>query len=109
MLTLLLRIARRGLLLLMLTLSPFISAESTAASVESLAAADLQNQIEPTEIKPLQAGEQSFTVLEKPAMTAFTKGTVILVPDWSQHAASPRMINLLRQQLVDYESLPRCA
>ncbi len=102
MITLLRRIPPRRLLLLMLTLSPFIVAESTAASVESVSTSDLQNQIDPTEIKPLQAGEQSFTVLEKPAMTAFTKGTVILVPDWSQHAASPRMINLLRQQLVDY-------
>lgn len=102
MITLLLRIAPCGSLLLLLTFSPFTVAQSSAASIESLYAADLQHQIEPTEIKPLQAGEQTFTVLEKTAMTAFTKGTVILVPDWSQHAASPRMINLLRQQLVDY-------
>lgn len=102
MITLKLRIASCGLLLLLLTHSCFIHAESTAASIESLSAADLQNQIDPIEIKPLQAGDLTFTVLEKPAMTAFTKGTVILVPDWSQHAASPRMINVLRQQLVDY-------
>jgi hypothetical protein len=100
MITFKFRSAARGLLLLLLS-SP-IHAENAAGSVENLTATDLQNQIEPIEIKPLQAGEQSFTVLEKPAMTAFTKGTVILVPDWSQHAASPRMINLLRQQLVDY-------
>lgn len=82
--------------------SPNIWAQSSAASIESTTTADLQNQLDPAEFKPLQAGDQTFTVLEKPAMTAFTKGTVILVPDWSQHAASPRLINLLRQQLVDY-------
>lgn len=102
MITSLFYMARCGLVLLLLTISPIIYAENAPASAESTAAADLQNQFEPTEIKPLQAGEQSFMVLEKPAMTAFTKGTVILVPDWSQHAASPRLINLLRQQLVDY-------
>lgn len=94
-------LAARGLLLLLL-FSPSLSARNAADSVENITAADLQLQLEPSEIKPLQAGEQTFTVLEKPAMTAFTKGTIILVPDWSQHAASPRMINLLRQQLVDY-------
>lgn len=99
--TLNLGLAARGLLLLLL-FSPMLSAENTVESSENLMSSDLQLQIEPSEIKPLQAGEQTFTILEKPAMTAFTKGTVILVPDWSQHAASPRMINLLRQQLVDY-------
>lgn len=94
-------LATAGFLILLL-LPASLQAESAAASRESIAAADLQNQLEPSEIKPLQAGDQSFTVLEKPAMTAFTKGTVILVPDWSQHAASPRMINVLREQLVDY-------
>jgi len=94
-------LATRGLLLLLL-FSPMLCAENVIGSVEEQTSTDLQLQIEPVEIKPLQAGEQTFTVLEKPAMTAFTKGTVILVPDWSQHPASPRMINLLRQQLVDY-------
>lgn len=91
-----------GGFLLLLILSVASYAENTAGSIENMTVSDLQNQMEAIEIKPLQAGEQSFTVLEKPAMTAFTKGTVILVPDWSQHAASPRMINLLREQLVDY-------
>jgi len=102
MITTLFQIARRGLSLVILTISLWVHAESPASNAESLLAADLQNHFDAAEVKPLQAGEQSFTVLERPAMTAFTKGTVILVPDWSQHAASPRMINLLRQQLVDY-------
>lgn len=101
MITFKIRSATRGLLLLLL-LSPAVDANNAELSSESFTTSDLQNQIDPIEIKPLQAGELSFTVLEKPAMTAFTKGTVILVPDWSQHAASPRMINVLRQQLVDY-------
>lgn len=94
-------LAHCGFLLLLLC-SPVLFADNQTEGSENLMSSDLQLQIEPSEIKPLQAGEQTFTVLEKPAMTAFTKGTVILVPDWSQHAASPRMINLLRQQLVDY-------
>jgi hypothetical protein len=91
-----------GLIGLLLLFLPVVAAENATASAESIITADLQNHFETEEIKPLQAGDQSFTVLEKPAMTAFTKGTVVLVPDWSQHAASPRMINVLRQQLVDY-------
>ncbi len=63
---------------------------------------DLQRQLPGNELENLKAGDVTFTTLYKPAMTAFTKGTVILLPDWSQHAASPRAINLLRQQLVDY-------
>ena len=71
-------------------------------SVEQSSGADLQHYLAADEVISLKSGDQPFVALSKPAMTAFTKGSVILVPDWSQHAASPRMINLLRQQLVDY-------
>jgi hypothetical protein len=54
------------------------------------------------EISMLKNAEQEFLTLELKAMTPFTKGTVILIPDWSQHAASPRAINHLRNTLVDY-------
>jgi hypothetical protein len=71
-------------------------------STESLHTDDLQRKFGEKEAKFLKDGEQQFLTLQKTAMTSFTKGTVILVPDWSQHAASPKAIDMLRQQLVDY-------
>lgn len=69
---------------------------------ETQAAGDLQRQLQAQQIQTLTAGEQSFLTLELPAMTPFVKGTVILVPDWSQHAASPKGIDYLRQLLPDH-------
>lgn len=74
----------------------------TIISIEILHADDLQRKFGDKEVKLLKEGEQEFLTLQKTAMTSFTKGTVILVPDWSQHAASPKAIDMLRQQLVDY-------
>lgn len=91
-----------ALLVLLFYCSTTVTAAELAASSESLHTQDLQRQLASAEFSTLQAGEQQFMTLYKPAMTAFNKGTVVLLPDWSQHAASPRMINLLRQQLVDY-------
>lgn len=91
-----------GLLSLMFYACTTVYAAELTTSRESLHTMDLQRQLASAELTPLQAGEQQFMTLYKPAMTAFNKGTVVLLPDWSQHAASPRLINLLRQQLVDY-------
>ncbi len=65
-------------------------------------AGDIQRQLPPEEISMLKNAEQEFLTLELKTMTPFTKGTVILIPDWSQHAASPRAINFLRTTLIDY-------
>ncbi len=63
---------------------------------------DIQRQLPQEEISMLKTAEQEFLTLELKTMTPFTKGTVILIPDWSQHAASPRAINYLRTTLIDY-------
>ncbi len=76
-------------------------AEATV-SVESLFTHDLLKKFGDQEAQLLKGGEQEFLILQKTAMTSFTKGTIIIVPDWSQHAASPKAIDMLRQQLVDY-------
>jgi hypothetical protein len=86
----------------LLMFSSLTPAVEMPASVESSHSLDLQRQLASSEFETLKAGDATFTTLYKPAMTAFTKGTVILLPDWSQHAASPRGIDMLRQQLVDY-------
>lgn len=86
----------------LLLLSSLTQAVEMAPSIESAHTLDLQRQLASSEFETLKAGDLSFVTLYKPAMTAFTKGTVVLLPDWSQHAASPRAINMLRQQLVDY-------
>lgn len=69
---------------------------------ESWTTLDLQRQIPSEQIIMLKNGEQEFLTLELENMTPFNKGTMILIPDWSQHAASPRAIDFLRTQFIDY-------
>lgn len=69
---------------------------------EQQTAGDLQRQIATTQINALKSAQQSFLTLQRAAMTPFVKGTVILVPDWSQHAASPRAVEYLRNYLIDF-------
>lgn len=87
----------RHILLFFLFITPFYG-----SSTELDATGDIQRQMAADEISMLKNAEQEFLTLELKAMTPFTKGTVILIPDWSQHAASPRAINHLRSTLVDY-------
>lgn len=83
-----------------LLLSAFTIKAST--SVEQNANADLLRQLPADEILQLTAQQQEFMLLQRESMTSYTKGTVILLPDASEHPASPKYINLLRQQLTDY-------
>jgi len=64
--------------------------------------ADFSRQLAAPQIQ--QGSTQSHVVLwlDHPAMTPFQKGNVILLPDQSQHAASPRLINFLRQHMPDF-------
>ena len=73
-----------------------------AHSAELETTSDLQRQIPAEEVNILKHLEQEFLTLELKNMTSFSKGTVVLIPDWSQHAASPRAINYLRHALIDY-------
>ncbi len=79
----------------------FIFAFKLPAS-ESLTTQDLQRQLPSEQIIMLKNGEQEFLTLELENMTPFNKGTMIIIPDWSQHAASPRAIDFLRTQFIDY-------
>lgn len=85
--------------LLMLCFSA--SAMSQQSSIEQNSTADLSRQILPEEVKMLGA-EPQFLVLQRESMTAGTKGTVLLIPDATEHAASAKHIDALRQQLNDY-------
>ena len=75
---------------------------NASTSVEQNASADLLRQLPADEILQLTAQQQEFMLLQRENMTSYTKGTVILLPDASEHPASPKYINLLRQQLTDY-------
>lgn len=82
-----------------------LSLASQAESVlwdEQQTSSDLQRQIAAGQINALKSDQQSFLTLQRAAMTPFVKGTVILVPDWSQHAASPRAVEYLRNYLIDF-------
>ena len=83
-------------------LASVLMLSTTGNATELEIAGDLQRQLPPEEISMLKTAEQEFLTLELKTMTPFTKGTVILIPDWSQHAASPRAINFLRTTLIDY-------
>lgn len=86
---------------LLICLSTFSEAEALLWD-EQQTNADLQRQIAASQIQSLQQEQQQFLVLQRSAMTSFSKGTVVLVPDWSQHAASPRAVEYLRNYLIDY-------
>lgn len=62
---------------------------------------DLQRQLPEWEFQHLDSEQDSFTILHRPAMTVFEKGTLILIPDSSLHPATPRQLNFLRQQFND--------
>ncbi|MFC4656044.1 MULTISPECIES: DUF3530 family protein [Rheinheimera] len=91
----------RTLLLVFLLLPASLWAESPA-SAEFWQRSDLERQLDQDEVKIIAAGESEFLTLQLPAMTAEVKGTALLIPDGSQHPASPRYIQTLRQQLIDY-------
>jgi hypothetical protein len=75
---------------------------AVSLSTEQAFVADLSRQIDADELVELPLQQQSFLALRREAMTSYTKGTAILLPDGSEHAASPKHIDTLRQQLNDY-------
>lgn len=92
------------LLLILLNILLSISASSYASALtpEQALTADLNRQLPDYERVEQSVNGSTFLLLQRESMTSFTKGTAVLVPDWSQHAASPKHINHLRQQLTDY-------
>lgn len=72
-----------------------------AVSYSQLQVEDLTRQLPAAEISKIDAAEPVL-LLQRPAMTASRKGTVILLADSAEHAASPKHIDHLRQQLNDY-------
>jgi hypothetical protein len=75
---------------------------SEPVPMEELHKADLTWQLPAEEITELLAGDKSFVALKRAAFTAKVKGTIVLIPDWSQHASSPKYLNLLRTAFNDY-------
>lgn len=63
---------------------------------------DLLRQLPADEILQLSVQQTEFLLLQRESMTSYTKGTALLLPDASEHAASPKHIDILRQQLTDY-------
>lgn len=75
---------------------------SEPVPMEELHKADLTWQLPAEEITELLAGDKSFMALKRAAFTTTVKGTILLIPDWSQHASSPKYLNLLRTAFNDY-------
>lgn len=89
------------LYLLSVLLLPF-HCFAVSLSAEQAFVADLSRQIDTDELVEVPLSQQSFLALRRETMTSYTKGTAILLPDGSEHAASPKHIDTLRQQLNDY-------
>lgn len=68
---------------------------------ESITSADLQARYPNTEILSLKASDDSILALHKKSMAPFTRGTFILLPDGSRHAAIGNIIDPLREEMVD--------
>ncbi|MDX3775062.1 DUF3530 family protein [Chromatiaceae bacterium AAb-1] len=88
-------------LLLLLLFAADAQSSTTALSREQLSSSDLKRQFPDSEITELSITDGSFILLQREAMTRAVKGTAILVPDSSEHAASPKHLGLLREQLND--------
>ncbi|MBY0420139.1 MAG: alpha/beta hydrolase family protein [Pararheinheimera sp.] len=88
-------------LVIMLLLN-FGAYASDPVSMEEWHKSDLSWQLPADEITELLAGDKSFLALKRAAFTAKVKGTILFVPDWSQHASSPKYLNLLRKEFNDY-------
>ncbi|GAB2917907.1 DUF3530 family protein [Rheinheimera gaetbuli] len=87
-------------MLLLMLFSTALHAQSPV-SQEQNHTADLTRQLPAEEIRMLEA-QQPFLVLQRQSLTAATKGTVILIPDGNEHAASAKHIDSLRQYLNEY-------
>lgn len=87
-----------GFLLLLLVSSPLVYA---SASKEHLSATDLQRQFLQSELLQLSANDNDFVLLQHETLTSYTKGTAILLPDSNEHAASPKHLGFLRNQLAE--------
>ncbi|WP_254795598.1 DUF3530 family protein [Arsukibacterium indicum] len=88
--------------LLFATLLQTTAIAQQAHSKQQLSSQDLQQQLLSEEVTELTTDKGSFLTLQRQALTSYTKGTAILVPDWHEHAASPDFINPLRQQMNEY-------
>ena len=88
-------------LVILLLLSCGVRA-SELVSMEEWHKSDLSWQLPADEITELLAGDKSFLALKRAAFTAKVKGTILFIPDWSQHASSPKYLNLLRKEFNDY-------
>ncbi len=80
----------------------FCTYAAEPVSMEEWHKADLSWQLPADEITELLAGDKSFLALKRAAFTAKVKGTILFIPDWSQHASSPKYLNLLRKEFNDY-------
>lgn len=83
---------------LLFSLTVFLSNASFASSL--FIEADLQRHF--PEHEQVQLGQDpTFLALKRPYQTGFQKGTVVLVPDLYEHAASAKYINFLRLSLPE--------
>ncbi|GHG61251.1 hypothetical protein GCM10010919_05460 [Alishewanella longhuensis] len=61
--------------------------------------ADLQRQAPDLDLQLIESASLSLHILSESSVTLQPKGTVVILPDYQQHAFSPRLLNTLRLHL----------
>ncbi|MAD73703.1 MAG: hypothetical protein CML20_02675 [Rheinheimera sp.] len=88
--------------LLIATVIQFAATAQEPPPIQQLWQRDVQRQILASEVTELVSATGSFMALQRQALTSYTKGTAILVPDWAERPVSPDYLEPLRVQLNDY-------
>ena len=86
-----------GFVALLLLLLPGLTA--AAPTQLNWLQADLQYYLPDWEVQLIGEAADSLLVVHREAMTPHQQGTLLLLPDPSQHPASPRQINFLRHAM----------
>lgn len=86
-----------GLVALLLLLLPGLTAAAPTQS--SWLQADLQHYLPEWELHLIGEASDRVLVIHREAMTPYQQGTLVLLPDPSQHPVSPRQINFLRHAM----------
>ncbi|SEA03792.1 DUF3530 family protein [Alkalimonas amylolytica] len=89
-----------GFVVLMLLLLSGLTA--TAQTQPNWLQADLQHYLPEWELRLLGEVPNALLVVHREGMTPYQQGTLVLLPDPSQHPASPRQINFLRQAMNEH-------
>lgn len=84
---------RKALLAALTLLLPFVQVQASTNW------ADIQRQLPDSNLQQLESANLSLQLLSEQSIALRPKGSIVIFPDYQQHALSPRLLNTLRQNL----------